>query len=513
MTGRIVALLAAGLLAPLGAFGAAVLSNVPETEGYSLVYSLPIPNSSPGWNTTPVAYTVNNAASIPDNSFSRIGFYLEVQPTGGGPLQFVYASVNAAGFSQSASKLGVPTTGSGAFFQQSLASMNVVSNVPGIVTGTGFATGNIEFWPSDYYQTNSALVPNASPSVYDFGDDGASTAAGYGSMQIHNHDLDGTGPGTNGQTLFAYNAWGSAGTSDLGIGNQPGGHPDWTFNKTNIASYSVKHLQVVVGGPALPPPPPPLPAGPKFMPLGDSITDGAGAAGGYRTKLFASLSSADPGQKPDFVGSATTNASSPLITAGETNHEGHGGYRIDQIANNLAGNDGAGGNNGGFWLTGTGGRPALLPDFILLHIGTNDILQNFNTGSMAMRLDNLVGQIVAARPDAHLLLSNIIPINNANNALVLAYNEQIENVIVPKYEALGRDITFIDQYSNFVNGDGSIRAELLPDAVHPNQTGYNLMADTWFAAIQTVPEPSAMLLAAFGFAALSARRPRALVAR
>jgi hypothetical protein len=30
-----------------------------------------------------------------------------------------------------------------------------------------------------------------------------------------------------------------------------------------------------------------------------------------------------------------------------------------------------------------------------IHIGTNDILQNFQTSTMAMRLDQLIGRIVA----------------------------------------------------------------------------------------------------------------------
>jgi len=60
-------------------------------------------------------------------------------------------------------------------------------------------------------------------------------------MQIHNYGAQ--------QTLFAYNAWGAARTSELGIGNQPGGagtNTDWTFNTANIGRYDIRTLQILV---------------------------------------------------------------------------------------------------------------------------------------------------------------------------------------------------------------------------------------------------------------------------
>ncbi len=219
-----------------------VFSNVAETAGYHLAYTFSIPNDSLGWNTTVIPYTTDNSANIADYSFSRVGYYLELAPTVNDPVQYVYASFDAGGFCSSAAKLGVPNTASGAFFQQNVANMNVASNVTDIVTGTGITTGNVEFWPSNYSQSNAAGVPNASDTTFDFGDGGAGTTAGHGSMQIHNHGAQ--------QTLFAYNAWGGERRSELGIGNNPSGNPDWTFNTANIANYEVKNLQVVVGGPS-----------------------------------------------------------------------------------------------------------------------------------------------------------------------------------------------------------------------------------------------------------------------
>ena len=212
---------------------AAVAANVPEAAGYQLVYSLAIPASG---NVTSLVYGVDNHTDI--GSFTRVAYYLELQ-TGAATPKFVWTAMDA--FTTDAGKVGVPTAASGASFQQNVTNLNVVSNVAGIVTGTGLSGGNIEFWPGDYTTGNGAGVPNASDATYDFGDTRVA-GAGYGSMQIHNHASAAQ------QTLFAFNHWGTTSGSNgfcLGLGNQPSGSPDWTFSD-NSAVYSSRVLHVFV---------------------------------------------------------------------------------------------------------------------------------------------------------------------------------------------------------------------------------------------------------------------------
>ena len=214
---------------------AGAILNVAEAANYTLAYSLAIPDTA-FFNFTGVPYSVDNHASIADGSFSRIAYYLELQ-TAGGNLMYAYASMDA--FTGDAGKIGVPTTQSGAFFQQNVTNMNVFSNVAGVTSGTGIATGNIEFWHTNYGAENSNAVPGASNGSYDFGDraDGTSN---YGSMQIHNFGLQ--------QSILDYNNWGggTGNPGDLGLGsNVNGEHPDWTF-AWNAGSYTVKNLEVLV---------------------------------------------------------------------------------------------------------------------------------------------------------------------------------------------------------------------------------------------------------------------------
>src|SRR5207249_244170 len=134
----------------------------------------------------------------------------------------------------------------------------------------------------------------------------------------------------------------------------------------------------------------------------------------------------------------------------------------------------------GFWFH----KPAP-PNVILLLIGAGDIFLNFQTSTLTQRLDKLIGQIVADSPTSLLFVSSSIPnkLFSANqNQLLQAYNMQIRDVIVPKYQSLGDYVIFVDQYSNFVDASGNI-LHIGPDNAHPDQVGYDLMGDTWATAL------------------------------
>src|SRR5689334_21892333 len=112
--------------------------------------------------------------------------------------------------------------------------------------------------------------------------------------------------------------------------------------------------------------------GTRVMPLGDSITDGTQVPGGYRIGLWQRFGGGN--YRVDLVGSQFNGPSS----LGDHDHEGHPGWRIDQIDANIVS-----------WLGNTS------PRTVLLHIGTNDVLQDFDRANAPARLSALVDHITA----------------------------------------------------------------------------------------------------------------------
>jgi lysophospholipase L1-like esterase len=228
-----------------------IVANVgAPAQNYELVYSLDLPTAGNLRTRGNNAYHWDDSANT--SPFTRVAYYLELQKFDQ-PSEFIWVSMDA--FTGDRRKIGVPTPESGAIFQQILSNLEIVSNKSGITTGSGIATGNIEFWPNDYVVANAISIPNASPVVFDFGDQRQSGGA-YGSMQIHNHG------GPTPQTLFAINHWGADGiTLDIGIGNNPstssGAGLDWT-HIANAGQYVKKTLHVLVLPGAVPPPPEPV---------------------------------------------------------------------------------------------------------------------------------------------------------------------------------------------------------------------------------------------------------------
>lgn len=220
---------------PAGAFRAGTVPkrdwlamNVPEIKEYHVVYALDLTKLG-----HTISYDVDNHKKI-HRPFDRVAYFVELEGQDGSN-QDVFVSMDA--FTSHASKIGIPYFGSGEFYQQNVTNMDVYSNVGNIVTGTGLSGGNIEFWPNNYAQNNSAGVPNASSEVFDFGDQPTESSDGYGSMQVHNHDAK--------QTLFAINHWSEGLHADVGIGNQAQGNPDWTF-AGNASGYAAMRLVVLV---------------------------------------------------------------------------------------------------------------------------------------------------------------------------------------------------------------------------------------------------------------------------
>lgn len=193
----------------------------------------------------------------------------------------------------------------------------------------------------------------------------------------------------------------------------------------------------------------------KIMPLGDSITDGTGYAGGYRVELFAK---AVADQKSiTFVGSLSNGPNTVSGVTFPKSHEGHFGWTISQVDGLIP-------------------DPALNPSphIVLLHLGTNDINQNMLSGAPD-RLGSLIDQIIAKLPSALIVVAKIIP-EPSQASGITTLNNAIPPLVQTRASA-GKHVILVDQFTGFPSSE-------LGDGVHPNQAGYARMAGVWYTAIK-----------------------------
>lgn len=202
----------------------------------------------------------------------------------------------------------------------------------------------------------------------------------------------------------------------------------------------------------------------RIMPLGDSITWGQGGdgGGGYRPPLVQNMVVGR--YSSDMVGAQRTGP--PHLY--DRDHEGYPGYRIDQIADLAASH-----------------LMTYRPEFVLLKIGTNDVLQQYQLASAPDRLSALIDVITDTAPSARLVVASITPLADPDlDADARAYNAAIPEIVAAK-AAMGKQVSFLDMYSVVTVAD-------LIDGVHPRQVGYNKMAAAWnerLVAMREAPPP------------------------
>ncbi|MGX2998745.1 SGNH/GDSL hydrolase family protein [Streptomyces sp. JNUCC 64] len=188
------------------------------------------------------------------------------------------------------------------------------------------------------------------------------------------------------------------------------------------------------------------------MPLGDSITQGVGSStgDGYRAALRDGL--AEHATEVDFVGSLRHG------THPDPDHEGHSGYRIDQIAAGI-----------GPWLL------AAAPNVVTLHLGSNDVNRDHQVAGAPERLAGLIDQLTTAAPDLTVLVAPLVPNSRPGVApRVAAFNRELPRIVGERRDR-GAKVVLVD-FDALDDGD-------LKDGLHPNDSGYRKMARAFQAGV------------------------------
>jgi acyl-CoA thioesterase-1 len=134
----------------------------------------------------------------------------------------------------------------------------------------------------------------------------------------------------------------------------------------------------------------------------------------------------------------------------------------------------------------------LKPAVMLFLGGTNDIARGVPVSTIE---DNLTA--IADLADYHqikLILASVLPVSDYHKdvnpnyemtrtrppATIRALNDWIRSFCAR------RDFTYLDYYSQMVDADGYLKADIADDGLHPNSLGYRIMAPLVLAAIDKV---------------------------
>lgn len=193
----------------------------------------------------------------------------------------------------------------------------------------------------------------------------------------------------------------------------------------------------------------------RLMPLGDSITEGTGSSdeAGYRSGMYALLT--DFGSRFDFVGSMQFGEG--LL---DNDHEGHAGAYANDILAELSN-----------YL-----RQAR-PEAVLLHIGTNDVSIGNHYGTVTNEIAAIVDTILFFNPQTKIYLSTLIPRRDDKQSVTLNVNASLPEVVSARQQA-GYKIFLVDNSAAFL-ANPNYATEWMIDHVHPNDAGYQVMAQTW----------------------------------
>ncbi|KAK4565367.1 hypothetical protein LTR86_003984 [Recurvomyces mirabilis] len=195
----------------------------------------------------------------------------------------------------------------------------------------------------------------------------------------------------------------------------------------------------------------------RILPLGASIVygltspDGNGFRYGLRNQLVYN------GNPVNMIGSVQSGSMA------DNECEGWPGYRVDQVA--------------------TKAELSIpnQPNLVLLHVGTNDAVQDYDIVNFGTRLGSLIDRLFSAIPGVTIVASTLLPNGNSATQVNIASINSAIPEIVKNRQANKLKITYVDFSSSYFS-----LSDIGSDGTHPTESGYLKMAEVWYQGIQSV---------------------------
>jgi lysophospholipase L1-like esterase len=111
---------------------------------------------------------------------------------------------------------------------------------------------------------------------------------------------------------------------------------------------------------------------------------------------------------------------------------------------------------------------------IILMLGTNNINRNPNA-EIAAGVRAIVQEFRTRQPQAKVLVLGVFPrgvaADNPFRASIREINQNLEGLDD------GQNVFYLDIGDRFLSPDGTLPADIMPDALHPNANGYQIWAE------------------------------------
>lgn len=234
-----------------------------------------------------------------------------------------------------------------------------------------------------------------------------------------------------------------------------------------------------------------------IMPLGDSFTASGGTAvnggpppGGYRAPLYAGLTAA--GYSVQYVGDQTSNPGGGLPVS-EDHHEGIAGYSIQTVGGSTT--------NPGLlnYIQANNSLQTYQPNVVLLDVGYNNLYvappEDVGATQAFAYLEQMVLYVLRTLPNAKLIVGTVPAVSGDAGAptadpnsesQIGAYNQLILTKLQTDIVNANLSVVDINAADRSYTGAGGPAALIGPDGIHPTVTGFQVMANTFQAKIQSL---------------------------
>jgi lysophospholipase L1-like esterase len=128
------------------------------------------------------------------------------------------------------------------------------------------------------------------------------------------------------------------------------------------------------------------------------------------------------------------------------------------------------------WRLQQGEVDGISPELAILMIGTNNTGHRQDPPECTARgIRMILDELQERLPETQVLLLAIFPRQSSPDGDLRLLNDEINSLIAGFVD--DERVSFLNINNAFLNQNGTLSEEIMPDLLHPNETGYRLWAD------------------------------------